>query len=192
LGDLGGVNRSLVDVRVDVELQAVHGPGRHLVGESGGPQDGQQALDHAQAVRTGGDGGERGPGDVAVPGPHLLGVLGVGPELILPVGRVRLGDLDLACDPVDHELQELIAAGHVRIQRRRPGAQILGDPPGADRVQAVPVEDRDRRGNDPFPGQRLPGRAAAARLLPRQRRHLGVVLGARFGFHGSSIADHRS
>jgi phospholipase C len=185
LPDLDRVQRALVDVRVDVDLQPVDGPGRQLVGEPGRPQDGQQALDHAQAIRAGGDRGERGPGDVRVPGPDPLGLPGVRPELILPAGRIRLGDLDLARDPVDHQLEQLVAAGHVRVQRRRSRAEILGDPPGADRVQAVPVEDRDRRGDDPLPGQRLLDRPAAARLLPRQGGHLG-------GFHGSSIAERRS
>jgi len=189
LRDLGGVQGSLVHVRVDVDLQPVDGPGRHLVGEPGRSQDGQQALDHTQPVRAGGDGGERGPGDVGVPGPDFLGVPGVGPQMFLPVGRIRLGDLDLGGDLVDHELEQLVAAGHVRVQRRRTGAQILGDPPGADRVQAVPVEDPDRRGDDSFPGQRLPGRTAAPWLLPGQRRHFSLALGERFGFHGSSIAD---
>jgi hypothetical protein len=45
-------------VRVDVDLPSVDGPSGDPIGEPGGTQDGQQALDDAQPFGPGGDGGQ--------------------------------------------------------------------------------------------------------------------------------------
>ena len=75
---------------------------------------------------------------------------------MLGIGLGR--NLDLADHPVDHELEQILLARDVRVERCRAGAELLGDAPHRHRVEPLAVDDLERGSRD-----RLAREAALAR-----------------------------
>ena len=88
----------------------------------------------------------------------------------LPVG-VGARRVDLADDDVEHAVEHLLLVGEVLVERHRDDAELLREPAHAERVDAVPVGERDGGGQDPLPAQGLARR--------------GLEVG--FGLHPSAI-----
>jgi hypothetical protein len=103
-------------------------------------------------------------------------------QLLLPPRRVGVGYLLLADQLVEHEVKQTVLAADVPVQRRRAGTELLGEPPHAQRGQALAVEQADGRGHDGLPadrvapaparpvGQPLPGRRRDPRFGVRRAR----------------------
>ena len=83
-----------------------------------------------------------------------------------------VGQLDLGEHPLADQVEQLLLVGHVGVQRRGAGLQLLGDPPHAHRVEPFRVEHPQRRVDDRVLAERLAGRVAA-RLAWRPPRRRG-------------------
>ena len=75
-------------------------------------------------------------------------------EVLGPVGGVRVGKVHLRDHRVEHEDEELLAVAHVGVERRRRDAEVGGQLAQAERLEAVAVDQVDRRVEDLLPGQR--------------------------------------
>jgi hypothetical protein len=71
-----------------------------------------------------------------------------GLDLLLPAVRVGLWDLDGGGEAIDHEVEQLLLAGHMRVQRRGTGAERVGHAAHVEAVVAVLVEDDEGRLDD--------------------------------------------
>ena len=80
-----------------------------------------------------------------------------------PPVDAAVGQLDLAEDDVDHPVDEVVAAGHVAVQRHRREVEGLGEPAHADGLEPAGVGGSDRGSQDRLPAQ------AAARLCSLDR-----------------------
>jgi hypothetical protein len=72
-------------------------------------------------------------------------------------------------DAVDQQLEQLVLAGDVRVQRRRPGAELVRQPPHVEPAEPVGVDDRESGVRDPLARQR---RALLAQRRPGGRRQI--------------------
>lgn len=97
---------------------------------------------------------------------HLL-------DLLRPAAGFRFRDLHLGQHDVEDEVEQLVPVPHVRVQRGVSGLQLLREPPHAQGVESLGVEDAERRDDDPVLGQ---GHARRRLLRPAPRRH-GNLLG---------------
>jgi hypothetical protein len=77
-----------------------------------------------------------------------IGLAGDVLELLLPAGRLGVGELDLAHDPVVDQFAELVLARDVPVEGGRARAELLPEAPDRERVDAVGVEDRQRGVDD--------------------------------------------
>src|SRR5690606_7549927 len=91
------------------------------------------------------------PSDVAVPLQHPPTLQGPALELILPPCRIGLGELDLADDPIQDQVEQFVLAADVGIQRRSSGIEGLGDATHREPVDSIPVDDLESHLDDPIP-----------------------------------------
>ena len=75
----------------------------------------------------------------------------VGPPL---TGRLR--GRDLGGQPVEGQVEKLLAAGDVAVQRHGPGVELTGHAPHREPGKPLGVEDGDGRGDDALTTQRVP------------------------------------
>src|SRR5690606_13842856 len=72
---------------------------------------------------------------------------GVVAHLIDPRPAV-VGDVHVGADAVDGEVEELLLAGDVVVERHRGDADLVGEPTHGDRTDAVALDQRQRRLED--------------------------------------------
>ena len=130
--------------------------------EPGAGQGGERELKWPQEARQ-----HRRPAAHEQGGPGVgthhapLGVRQQG-EVVTPRAAGPRGQLDPGIRRVDHQIQQLLAAGDVPVQRHGPGPESSSDAAHADRIDSVPVRDRDGRGHNLLAAQPL-------RREPRRR-----------------------
>ena len=115
-------------------------------------------------------------------------------ELVLPVVRVRVGDLALADDLVHDQVEQAVFAADVPVQRGGAGAELVGELAHAQRGQALAVEELDRGGHDRVAADRVA--AAAGRAfggpLPGRRRDPGAGVRGAGLRAGRRVVRHRN
>ena len=167
---------------------------RHVLrpGESRRVQGRVERLLDIQHVRS-----DRQPGHVVVQQPRMGGVDPPGrvdPRLDPgPPAQVRIGQRVVGVDPVDHQLDQLGAAGHVGVERHRPDAELAGDLAHGEGLQPFGVGDRHPRRRRPRPGwssavARGPG---PCRRIPQQFDHAAALRRAGGGLDGELGAGAR-
>jgi hypothetical protein len=125
------------------------------------PRTSTSSPNSKQRVLAQRNAGERGSGQVAVLGEDPADAPQPLLDLLLPALRVGLApERNLADDLLDDHLEQLLLARHVRVERRRPGAQRVGDGAHGHRVKPLAVDDVQSRGDD-----RLAREGARARDL---------------------------
>jgi hypothetical protein len=88
-------------------------------------------------------------------------------QLLAPAIWVGLRQRHLTDELVEHQLQQLVAAGDVRVQRRRAGSQLFGHAAHRQAGHACLVERLDRGRDDRVERQRGPAGRAAPAVHPR-------------------------
>ena len=160
--------------------------------EARGVQGGIERLLHVQHV-----GADRQPGHVVVQQPGMGGVRRPGrPGPLLdpgPPAQPRVGQGVVGVHPVDHQLDQLRAAGHVGVERHRPDPEPTGHLPHRQGGQAFGVGDADagvdhlgQAGLRPWAaarrrGGRIPQQLDCAAALRRARTRSAGVFGGGVG-----------
>lgn len=82
-------------------------------------------------------------------------------EVVLPTMLGALRHVRIAGptvdDTFDHRIQQLLAAGHVSVQRHRLDPQHRAKPSHRQAGQSLVVDERQSGHHDPFAAQRHPG-----------------------------------
>jgi hypothetical protein len=87
-------------------------------------------------------------GHPRMPQPHRPQAFGDQREIGAPVARGAAGEVEFADGVVDHQLDQVLAPGHIPVQRHRAGPDLGGDPAHGRGVQALGVGDPDGRLGD--------------------------------------------
>ena len=178
LGRIGlAAQALLVRGRRYPQEELVETEGDDPVRQPAGPHYPRQHLGGGQGLRRGGHPPEAGQGGVGVRGQDVAEVAQLPVLLLAPPGRVGGFQPDLADQLVEDQFQQFLAAGDVRVQRGRAGAEPVGDPAHGQPGVAGFVQDLDRRGHDHRDGQRRlpPGGGTAPGHPRRGRRERGLA-----------------
>jgi hypothetical protein len=158
----------------DEEVVAEHG---ERVGDVAGAEDGEHALAVGKGVGAHGDAADRDADYVAVAedgGAHRACDL---LELFAPTLGLGVGDVLLADDLVEEEVEQAVLAADVAVERGGAGVELVGHAAHAEAVEAVGVEDAQRGGDDRLAGDGVAARPAWRRRDPlpgRWRERLAV------------------
>ena len=121
--------------------------------EAVGGQEGEHTLERDQGVGSHADPTADDRRDPRVREEHPAHRASEGRHPLLPrVGRHEPGQ-DLADDAIGHEIEQVVLAFHVPVDRRRPGVQLRPQVAHGERVRPVLVEDADRGVNDLVAGK---------------------------------------
>jgi hypothetical protein len=99
-----------------------------------------------------------------------------GLDLFLPVLGIGIGDVLLADDAIEDQVEQAVLGSDVPVQGAGGGVEGARDVAHAQLVEAVGVEDLERGVDDRFLGEGVAAttRGTLRRASPRGRRHRGV------------------
>ena len=130
------------------------------VGDAAGAEDGEDAFAVGEGVGAHRNAADRDADDVAVAedrGAHRARDL---LELLAPALRVGVGDVLLADDLVEEEIEQAVLAADVAVERGGAGIELVGDPAHAEPVEALGIEDAYGRLDDRLARDRVAARPA--------------------------------
>jgi len=99
-------------------------------------------------------------------------------QLLLPVLGIGVRDLGFADHAVEDQVEQPVLASDMPVEGGRPGVELVGDAAHAQLVEAVPVEQPERRLDDQLLRDRFTAAASPAPervALPGRRWDGGLI-----------------